>query len=172
MKKNLIFVLLATLLLTPWPVAYAYDNDMAEQAPIQIEAAPASATPSWRAYGGAIGGVSAPGDLFYIDAADSAIDTLVTLYLTNADELVNHYRYLILETGIYAQNDTGQWEKATMGNGEPIPDTYLTMRNGRVSFYLQGYDKYKLTIDGGSFYCFPTGSDGGSISPKFYLTAE
>ena len=172
MKKNLIFVLLATLLLTPWQVAYAYDNDMAEQAPIQIEAAPASVTPSWHAYGSAIGGVSAPGDLFYIDAADSAIDTLVTLHLTNADELVHYYRYLILRVGVYAQNDTGQWEKAAAGDGELIPDTYLTMRNGRVIFHLRGYARYKLTIDGGSFYCFPAGSDGGSVSPKFYLTAE
>ena len=172
MKKNLIFILLATLLLTPWPVAYAYDNDMAEQAPIRIEAAPASVAPGWHAYGNAIGGVSSPGDLFYIDATDSAIDTLVTLYLTNNDELVYYYRYLILGVGVYAQNDTGQWEKAATGDGELIPDTYLTMRNGRVIFHLRGYARYKLTIDGGSFYCFPAGSDGSSVSPKFYLTAE
>ena len=92
MKRNLVFLMLAIILLTPWPVAYAYDNDMAEQAPIQIEAASASVAPSWHAYGSAIGGVSAPGDLFYIDAADSAIDTLVTLHITNADELVVAYK--------------------------------------------------------------------------------
>ena len=152
--------------------AYAYDNDMAEQAPIQIEAASTSVEPSWHAYGNAIGGVSAPGDLFYIDAADSAIDALVTLHLTNADELIYYYRYLILKVGVYVQDDTGQWEKATTGNGEPFPDTYLTMRNGRVDFCLPGYARYKLTIDGGSFYCFPIGSYSGSVSPGFYLTAE
>ncbi|MFC1914544.1 hypothetical protein ACFLXF_04655, partial [Chloroflexota bacterium] len=153
MKKNLFFIMLATLLLTPWPVAYAYDNDIAEQAPIQIEAAAASAAPAWYAYGGAVGGVSAPGDLFYIDVADSAVDTLFTLYLTNTDELIHYYRYLILRVGVYVQNDTGQWEKATTGNREPFPDTYLTMRNGRVDFCLPGYARYKLAIDGGSFYC-------------------
>ena len=59
-----------------------------------------------------------------------------------------------------------------MGNGEVIPDTYITMRNGGVSFTLSGYAKYKITIDSGSFYRFNAGTDRGSSSPKFYLTVE
>ena len=171
LKMKMIFPLLAIFLLTPWPVAYAYDNAMAGQAPIQIEVAETSAAPNWTAFGGAIGGAT-PGDLFYIDATNNAVDTLATIHLTNADKLINYYRYLILEVGIYVQNGTGQWQKAATGSGEPIPETYITMRNGVVSFSLPGYARYKVAIDGGSFYCYGGSADGDGISPRFYLTAE
>jgi len=172
MRKKLLFPLLAILLLTPWPVAYAHDNDVAGQELVQIEAAESSAAPGWQVFGKAIGGVDTPGDLFYIDATEYAADTSVNLYLTNADELIHCYRYLILNVGVYVQSDTDQWERATMGNGEEIPGTYISMQGGKVSFSLPGYAKYKLTIDGGSFYGLSPGVDGGSQSPKFYLTAE
>ncbi len=171
MRKRLIFSLLAVLLLTPWPVAYAYDNAKAGPEPVQIEAAQASSAPGWKVYGGAIGGVSTPGDLFYIDTTGSTADILATLYLTNSDELVHHYRYLILKVGGYSQIGINQWQKAVKGNGKPFPDTYITMQNGKVDFTLSGYAKYKITIDSGSFYAFRTKGDG-SVSPKFYLTVE
>ena len=169
-KKKLLFFLIAAVLLTPWPVAYAYDNGLAQQTPVRIEAA-AAGTTAWTAYGNAIGGVSAPVDIFYVDAADSPLDTSVTLHLTNAYELSRHYRYLILKVGVYAQDAADEWERATSRSGEVFPDTYLTMRNGNVSFPLAGYAKYKLTIDGGSFYCNTAAADGG-IAPQFYLSAE
>ena len=172
MKKNLIFSMLAILLLAPWPVAYAHDNAMAGQESYQIEAAPPPATPAWNAFGRAIGGVTTPVDLFYINVTDSPADISVTLYITNAAELTHCYRYMILKVGVYVQASTDQWEEATADNGELIPDTYITMQNGNVGFKLPGYARYKVTIDGGSFYCFQTDTDGGSISPKFYLTAE
>ncbi len=172
MRKKLLFPLLAILLLTPWPIAYAHDNGMAGQESIRIEAAESSAAPSWQVFGKAIGGVNTPGDLFYIDSTDYPADTSVILYLTNADELIHYYRYLILNVGVYVQSDTDQWERATVGNGEEIPETYIWMQSGKVSFNLPGDAKYKLTIDGGSFYCFNSGVDGDSQSPKFYLTAE
>ena len=169
MKKKLILLLLATLLLTPWPVAYAYDNTMAEQAAIQVEAAESSAAPHWNAFGKAIGGVT-PGDLFYIDTDNNTTDMLITLHITNTDELIHYYRYLTLNVGVYVQTGTDQWEKATTGNGELLPDTYITILNGRVSFTLPGYAKYKITIDKGCFYCYGTGTDESAISPTFYLT--
>lgn len=174
MKKNLIFIFMAILLLAPWPVAYAYDNALAgpEQMPVEIRVAEASAAPSWSVFGRAIGGVTTPGDLFYVGNTDNAADILVTLYLTNSEDLIHYYRYLILNVGIYVQNSDGQWERATAGNGELIPDTYLTMHNGRVSFTLPGYAQYKITIDSGCFYTFGVGADGGSASPKFYLSVE
>ena len=172
MRKKFILPLLAVLLLTPWPVAYAYDIALAKQEPIQVEAAEISAAPSWNAFGRAIGGVTTPGDLFYIDATNNPADISVTLHLTNAEELVHYYRYLILNVGVYFQTSIDQWEKATIVNGELIPDTYITMRNGAVSFTLPGYAIYKITIDSGSFYSFGTAADGGSVSPQFYLTAE
>ena len=167
-----ILALLAVLLLTPWPAAYAYDNAPAGERPVQITAAEPSAAPSLSVFGKAIGGVTTPGDLFCIDTADSPVDMLVTLHLTNAEELIHFYRYLMFNVGIYIQTDTNQWQKATASDGELVPDTYLTMQNGRVSFMLPGYAKYKVTIDNGSFNCFRSDADGCSISPKFYLTAE
>ena len=171
MKKKLIFLLLASLLLTPWPVAYAYGNNTAGQAPVQIEAAAPAAAPHWNAYGNAIGGVT-PGDLFYIDTGNSTADMPVTLYITNTDELVHYYRYLTLNVGVYVQTGTDQWEKATTGNGELLPDTYITMLNGKVSFTLPGYARYKITIDKGCFYCYGTVTGKSAVSPAFYLTAD
>ena len=167
------FPLLATLLLLPWPVAYAYDTDgaLSGQDAVQIEVAEVSAQPTWTAFGKAIGGVT-PGDLFYIDATNNTADIQVNLYITNAQELISCYRNLILKVGVYAEDDTGEWEKAAMGNGELIPDTFITMRNGQVSFTLPGYANYKVTIDGGSFYCTTTKANGGSLSPQFYLTVD
>lgn len=173
MKKKLILFVLAVLLLTPWPVAYAYDVGMAgELAVVQVEAAEPAAAPSWQVYGRAIGGVTNPGDLFYIDATGYGADILVTLHLTNAAELINYYRYQIFKVGVYAQTETEQWEPAIGGNGEVIPAIYITMRNGNICCILPGYDKYKITIDSGSFYCLSNSSDVSAISPDFYLTVE
>ena len=167
------FPLIVLLLLAPWPVAYAhtYDDDMAGQSSVRIEVAEASAAPSWTAFGKAIGGVT-PGDLFYIDATDNPADVTVTLYITNAQELIHNYRYLILEVDIYAESDTGEWGKASMGNGEPVPETLITMRNGHADFTLPGLAEYKVAIDSGSFYCTTTNTDSGSPSPQFYLEVD
>lgn len=171
MRRKLIFTLLAILLLTPWPVAYAYDNAAAGQEIVQIEPAEPSAAPGWNVYGKAIGGVTRPVDLFYVDTTNNSGDIAVTLYLTNAAELIHYYRYLILNVGVYVQDGTQQWQKAT-GGDEPLPDTYITMQNGKVNFDLPGYARYKFTIDSGSFYCFNANIDGSSVSPKFYVTVE
>ena len=172
MKKGLIFISLAILLLTPWPVVYAHENTLSgEMMQVEVTAAETSASPSCNVFGGAIGGIT-PGDLFYLDSKGS-MDTLVTLHLTNADELIHSYRYMILRVGVYVQVGENQWGWATLSNGDPVPDTCLTMRNGRVSFRLPGYDSYKITLDGGSFYSFSTVADGGgAASPNFYLTVD
>jgi len=161
------FPRIVLLLLAPWPVAYAHSYDanaMGEQDAVQIEVAEASAQPSWSAFGKAIGGITS-GDLFYIDATDNPADIQVTLYITNARELIGCYRYLILEVGVYAESDTGEWEKAST-------DTFITLRNGYVRFTLPGLAEYKVTIDDGSFYCTTSNTDGGSLSPQFYLEVD
>jgi len=170
MKRKLIFLLVAALLLTPWPVAYTYDNAIAvEGKVVRVEAAEPSATPTWNVFQNAIGGVNAPGDLFYIDVTDDPSDLLVTLYLTNTHELINSYRYMILKAGVYIQSSTDVWQEASGINGELIHDTYITLSSGQVSFTLPGYAKYKVTIDNGCFYCFGGSSDENNFSPKFYL---
>ena len=169
-----IFPLLAVLLLAPWPVAYAqsYNGDIAGQDAVRIEVAEASVTPTWTVFGRAIGGVSTPGDLFYIDATNNAADIQLTLYITNAQELIQCYRYLILRVGIYIESNAGEWERASKGNGGPIPDIFITMRNGQVNFTLPGLAKYKVTIDSGSFYCNNANVDRDSFSPQFYLEVD
>ena len=171
-KKKLLLLLLTILCLTPWTMAYAHDNAMAGQEPIQVRLAEPSAMPGWQVFGNAIGGIDTPGDLFYIDSANNSTDIVVTLYLTNAGELIHCYRYMILKVGVYIQTGAGEWERATLWDGEPVPETYITLRNGQVRFALMGCAKYKLTIDGGSFYSLPTGAGGGDCSPRFYLTVE
>ncbi|GAI70735.1 unnamed protein product, partial [marine sediment metagenome] len=83
------FPLIVLLLLAPWPVAYAHDisDGVIGEETVQIEVAETSAQPTWTAFGKAISGVT-PGDLFYIDATDNPADIVVTLYITNAQELI------------------------------------------------------------------------------------
>lgn len=168
-----LFPVIALLMLTPWPVAYAatYTGDVNGQETIRVEAADPSLAPSFGyVVGKTIGGVTTPGDLFYIDATDSPADVQATLYITNAMELSRSYRYLILRVGVYVRDDSGGWERAVLANGKPIPDTFITMRDGQVSFTLPGLAEYKVTIDGGSYYCRSAVAEGGSVSPQLYLT--
>jgi hypothetical protein len=170
MKRKLIFVILAALLLTPWPVAYAYDDSMAGQNQIKVEAAAPTATPILNAFGKAVGDVT-PGDLFYIDTGDITTDIPINLHITNTDELIRYYRYMNLNIGVYAQTGSGQWEKVAARDGEMLPDIYITMSNGHVSFSLSGYNRYKITVDKGCFYCYGTGNGERAVPPAFYLTA-
>lgn len=170
-KKILIkrlFPLFATLLLAPWPVAYAYDINVLEQEPVQIKAAEPAELPQWPVFSNAVGNVGT-GTLFYIDAAGCAADIEATLYLTNAGDLIQAYRYLFLNVSAYVQTEAGGWEKAVQRDSTPLAETWLTLRNGQVSFTLAGYSKYKITIDRGS-YCSILAD--GDISPRFYLTVE
>ena len=166
-----LFPFFALLVLLPWPVAFAnsYADDSADQDEVRIEIAEDSVKPNYTAFGSAIGGVNA-GDLFYIDATNDTVDIVTTLYLTNAQDLINHYTFMILKVGFYIESN-GEWERATGSNGELIPDTILSMRNGQVSFLLPGYAKYKITIDSGSFYC-TNANDGLGLSPQFYLEVD
>ena len=97
-----IFPLIALLLLLPWPVAYAFDVNQEDQETIRIEVAETSVEPSFTVWGKAIGGIDS-GELFYIDATNNAADIAATIYLTNANELVNHYTFLMLKVGVYVE---------------------------------------------------------------------
>lgn len=164
--------MVASLLLAPWPIAYAYGSDAgntAGQAPVTVAAAAPEATPKINAFGNAIGGIT-PGDLFYIDTSNSPADTPVTLHITNSNEIASCYRYLTLKVGVYVKTGTGRWGKATLADGEILPDTYITMLNGMVSFTLPGNAEYKITIDKGCFYCYGTVTGASAAAPTFYLT--
>ena len=177
MKRNMwikrFFPYIALFLFLPWPIAYATSTDVtAGDDAVRIEIAEPSARPSYTAFGRAIGGVSNPGDLFYVDATNSPSDIKVTLSLTNAQQLIRYYRYLILDVGIYVENGDGEWERAVTSNGEPLPKTIISMRNGQVSFLLPGSSRYRVAIDGGCFYCTRAAADSYSLSPQFYLEAN
>ena len=70
------------------------------------------------------------------------------------------------------ESDTGKWVRVSGYDSEPTPETFITLRNGYVSFSLYGYARYKITVDGGSFYCLTAAVDSGTLSPKFYLTVN
>ena len=102
---------------------------------------------------------------------DITTDIPVNLYITNTDELVRHYRYMNLNIGVYAQTGSGQWVKAAVRDGETLPDIFITMSNGHVSFTLSGHARYKITVDKGCFYCYGTSDGERAVPPAFYLTA-
>jgi hypothetical protein len=162
-----IFPFIALLLLLPWPVAYATDvAGVTNKERVRIEIAQET-VPNFTAYGRAIGSVPA-GDLFYIDTTNDTADKVVILYLTNADGLINHYTFMNLKIGVYVDSN-GEWEPANGSDGELIPETMLSMRNGQVSFLLPGFAKYKVSINGGAYYCTNPNDDDGGLSPQLYL---
>jgi hypothetical protein len=167
---KLVLSLLAVALLVPWPVAYAHDAGAGGQETVHITVSEPDARPGWKAFGKAIGSVT-PGDIFYIDSTNSPVDRHLTLHLTNAGEMVHCYRYMVLNIGIYVLNGADQWEKAKTDPAGMRQEYYLSLRTGQISFMLQGDAQYKLTIDGGCFYCFMA-SDAGGISPELYLAVE
>ncbi len=165
-----IFPLIALGLLLPWPVAYAADvAGGTSKDEVRIEIAEET-LPNFTAWGKAIGGVPA-GDLFYIDATSDTADKVVTLYLSNVDELINHYTFMNLKIGIYVDSN-GEWEPAIGSNGELIPETILSMRNGQVSFLMPGFAKYKVSVNGGAFYCTNANNDDGGLSPQLFLEVD
>jgi hypothetical protein len=162
-------MLLLALCLTS--IAYAQTALDSGQAEIGIEAAPASAAPAATFFGKAIGGVT-PGDLFYINATNSPQDMTISLYITNADELIHYFRYLIFKVAVYVEDIDGQWKQITSQDGISLPDTYITLQNSPVNFILPGLGHYKVTIDSGCYNCFSTPSDGSNMAPSFYLNVE
>lgn len=128
-----------------------------------------SERPKATVFGQFIGSV-VPGNLFYIDATSRSREMTTTLLLTNSSDLVLYYGYWILNVGIYVKTANNQWETATLVNGDPIPDTYLTLRNTQFTLNLSGGAEYKVSISGGNFYCTKHTQSG--LAPKFYLAVE
>ena len=169
MKRNIVFLLVALLLITPWPVAYAYGDGVKGNTMAEVTVAEPAMMPKWNAYGNAIGSVI-PGDLFYVSTSNTTADASFILFIANTDELVQSYRYIMLNIGIYMQMDADIWEKVTPTEYDGSTDTYLTMSNGNVCFTLPGYGSYKITIDRGCFYCYGVANGRSIAVPEFYLT--
>ena len=171
--KTFLLYVSALLLLSIAPIAYASGEIGAASSDelVHIEVADPSSAASAIAFGKAVGSFT-PGDLFYIDTQNSNIDLLVTLHITNASELFHHYRYMVLKIGVYTEGSNGEWGQIPSWIDGAIPDIFITLRNGYVSFPLAGYAKYKITVDEGNFFCTNANANEGALSPKFYLATE
>jgi hypothetical protein len=146
------------------PVAYGQTNDTAAT-PIQIEPANPNTAPTAQFYGGAICEVTA-GDLFYLNATDAPMDINATLTITNPEDLIHYFRYLIFNITVEVKDDNGNWIAMQ------LPDIYLTLKNGNVTFTLPGGANYKVAVAGGSANCLPYADGAGFALPNFYLEAE
>ena len=173
MKRNFFIVLIAALLLAPWPVVYAWDGANADTInSAMIQPADIETAPQIKAYGNAVGKVS-PGDLFYVDMTGVQGDAEYQLIITNADELVHSYRFLNLKIGVFVQSeDASHWERLTATNGDPVPDIYITIVTGVTDFKLPAGARYKITIDTGCFYSYSLSKGEKAAIPNFYLSTN
>jgi hypothetical protein len=177
MKKGILkklLPLMSLLLLAPWPVAYAYAGNNGSNTAdfVQVTPAPVEAAPCISGYKGTITGVTS-GDLFYISAPEGKADMEAILYLTNSDELIHQYQYIILRVGVYVQGSDGQWQKAMTSFGLEVPETYISMIDSQAIFHLPGNANYKITVDSGSIYSLDSASSqAGLVQPRFYLDVD
>jgi hypothetical protein len=126
--------------------------------------------PSWSPVVGETGAVTA-GDVYYIDTTDYLGDILVTVFLTNTDELIKDYSYLNLQINVWA-GTSGDWDQSNMADGSSIGTVYLTLTGGYATFILSGNTEYCIAVDDGNYYCIDTDAAGGSLSPDFYLDTK
>jgi hypothetical protein len=171
MKRAIFFAIIAALLLVPCAVAYGYDKVKAADIEASIEAADPTLVPNINVFGNTIGNVTA-GDLFIIDLSGTTTDAAFALYMTNIDELTHNYKFMTLNIGIYVQTDIDGWEKMTAVNGGVIPEMYITMQSGQVTFSLPGNARYKVTIEKGSFRSFSITKGESVAIPQFCLATS
>jgi hypothetical protein len=179
MKKVIIITLITIIVLAAgsWitSTAYGHTNDntilnATVNGEINVTPAPAENTPAIDFFGNYIGSVEA-GDLFYINAAENQPDFSIDLCITNTDELVKSYRYMILKVTVYIEDNEGQWQEVTSQNSIELPATYITLENPQVTFNLFGLANYKVTIESGSYKSLPRTTDG-DVAPQFYLNTN
>ncbi|MFC2122345.1 hypothetical protein ACFLRP_01505 [Bacteroidota bacterium] len=59
-----------------------------------------------------------------------------------------------------------------LGENGTASDTYLTLRNGQVSFKINSCTRHRITIEGGSFYSHTVTTAEANMSPRFYITVD
>jgi hypothetical protein len=136
------------------------------------------------------------GDVYLVDIEDYTGNVLVTLFVTNPDELAIDYTYLNQVINVYALcdittdtqcaaaapyaalTDNGVWGQSTdaAGNNVSTEVDYLSLSSGYVTFILKGGYEYAFTVDGGVGYtiagtttCTP---GNGCLSPDYFLTLD
>ncbi len=169
MKRKFLFGLLMAALLVPWPVAYAYDGGAAAAGyPVAVTPAAGDLTPQVTVYGAAFGSVG-PGDLFYIDTANTTMDVSFILFFTNTDDLAATYRSLSVDIGLFAEDTGGAWVPVT-DYGPACRRLLMSIQHGSVEFTVSGYRRYKVSVTRGGYYAFPCRPGVPAAAPEFYLT--
>lgn len=165
MLRKTIIIIFAIALLTPWPVAFAYDNGELNPLSCTVSVAPDANQP-FTVYGQMIGSVPTI-NLFTIDATNRQWDTSATLYITNTADLVKCYRYLIMECQVFLRLEDNSWKEVTSNCASSYQNSIISLRNGHIDFMLQGGGYYMVTIAQGSYYC--TNSQADESTPYFFL---
>ncbi|RLI24007.1 hypothetical protein DRO58_07940, partial [Candidatus Bathyarchaeota archaeon] len=96
----------------------------------------------------------------------TTVDTgryMITIFLTNVDELVKAYSYLNLEITAYKSD-------SNFNPQTEVESEWITLSNGRVVLYVEGSNYYVIKITDGVFYCIET--DGVNLNPSFYIMVD
>lgn len=141
MKKKLYFLAVLAIVGTISGVSFAATSDAGSITPtiggvngggIATVAAATSGQPSWTPAASSAGAITA-GTLYNIDTTSTGTaysgDLLITLYLTNPDQLVGAYTYLTSLINVKAAYNTATDEAVGTGNGTT---TVFTLDNAPV----------------------------------------
>lgn len=134
------------------------------------------------------------GDVYNVDTRAYTGNVLISLFLTNPDQLGVDYSYQNMKTNLwvlchasggcakgtapFAGSGTatqGSFVQATNAAGTSFADTpvYLSLVSGYLTFIVKGGYEYAVTIDGGSGYTINTdnacSTGNGCLSPTFFL---
>jgi len=128
--------------------------------------------PSWSPVVDSCGKITTKGSVFWIDPdEDYTGNMVVTLYLTNSEDLTGSYTYLNMAIMVHSSDDGTTWSAVTgpaFKTGDDY-NYYLALTNGYVQFTLYGGKKYHIAVDAGVFYCIST---SGVLYPSLHLEAE
>ena len=166
-RKLCLAVILVTLVITGSSFAYTYltaiQTISVTGAGADIVTVEYYGSPSWGTMAGRQAGTLPVTSLFKITPlADYTGDLLVTVYLTNAGELIYCYQHLNMKISIYDKDGT-----------RVVPFEFITLENGKARFgmsYGSGWNSpYYVNIIGGSYNTLKgTAGSGESFSPSFY----
>lgn len=159
---------------------YNYISEASSTDEPQITVSDLSSRVPMTVFGNTIGTVE-PTDLFRIDATQSTNKINATLYLVNTPELSEHFSYLIFNITVYVKSsgDIGNGvseESSKEGDAEVFEpyasDLLVTMHEAALRVTLDGQAIYKVSIDGGSYYCIKGATEEGFPDPLFHLSVS
>lgn len=168
MKKIIVIALLAALLVTGGVFAYAFTTATATigvSTPTSDFATVTAGSVTAPTVFGRFTGTWPTGDLYTITPdADYRGDLIITVYLTNAGELIRYYQHLNMKLEFMDSTNTTADEQGEV--------QVINMQNSQVLFTWangQGTGPYTVKITGGSFRIHPFKSlTGGSYQPQLW----